>query len=59
MKDMGEADVILNIKPLREDNGGVTLLQSHYMEKVLSHLGFSDCQSAPMPYDPSVPLRKN
>jgi hypothetical protein len=33
MKDLGEADVILNIKLLREGDGGVTLLQSHYVEK--------------------------
>jgi hypothetical protein len=33
MKDLGEADVILNIKLLREGNGGVTLVQSHYVEK--------------------------
>jgi hypothetical protein len=26
----------------------------HYVEKVLSRFGFSDCQPAPMPYDPSV-----
>jgi hypothetical protein len=26
MKDLGEADVILNIKMTREGNGGVTLL---------------------------------
>ena len=31
IKDLGEADVILNIKLLREGNGGVTLLQSHYV----------------------------
>ena len=59
MKDLGEADVILNIKLLRKGNGGVTLLQSHYVEKVLSCFGFSDCQLAPTPYDPSVLLRKN
>jgi hypothetical protein len=59
MKDLGEADVILNIMLLREGDGGVTLLQSHYVEKVLSHFGFSDCQPAPAPYDPSVLLRKN
>jgi hypothetical protein len=59
MKDLEEADVILNIKLLREGDGGVTLLQSHYVEKVLSHFGFSDCQPAPTPYDPSVLLRKN
>jgi hypothetical protein len=36
MKDLGEADVILNIKLVREGDGGVTLLQSHYVKKVLS-----------------------
>jgi hypothetical protein len=34
MKDLGEANVILNIKLLREGNGGITLVQSHYVEKV-------------------------
>jgi hypothetical protein len=34
MKDLGEADVIFNIKILREEgNGGITLVQSHYVEK--------------------------
>jgi hypothetical protein len=59
MKDLGEADVILNIKLVREADGGVTLLQSHYVEKELSRFGFSDCDPAPTPYDPSVLLRKN
>ena len=47
MKDLGEANVILNIKLLREGDGRVTLLQSHYVEKVLSRFGFSDCDPAP------------
>src|SRR5438876_11451373 len=59
MKDMGVADVILNIKLLREGTGGVTLVQSHYVEKVLSRFGYSDCKTAPTPYDSSVILRKN
>jgi hypothetical protein len=59
MKDLGEADVILNIKLVREGDGGVTLLQSHYVEKVLSLFGFSDCDPAPTPYDPSMLLGKN
>ena len=59
MKDLGEADVILNIKLLREGNGGVTLVQSHYVEKVLNRFGYSDCTLAPTPYDPSVLLMKN
>jgi hypothetical protein len=53
MKDLGEADVILNIKLLREGNGRITLVQSHYVEKVLSRFGYSECKPAPTPYDPS------
>jgi hypothetical protein len=60
IKDLGEPDVILNIKILREEvNGGVTLVQSHYVEKVQNHFGYDDCAPAPTPYDPSVILRKN
>jgi hypothetical protein len=40
MKDLGEADVILNIKLIREGDGGVTLLQSHYVEKGVESLWF-------------------
>jgi hypothetical protein len=59
IKDLGEADVILNIKLLREGNGGITPLQSHYVEKVLSRFGYSECEPAPTPYDPSKLLKKN
>src|SRR5215216_2648866 len=59
MKYLGEVDVILNIKLLKDENGGITLLQSHYVEKILSRFGYSDCNSSPTPYDPSVLLRKN
>ncbi|KAK1609976.1 hypothetical protein QYE76_033649 [Lolium multiflorum] len=57
MKDLGVADVILNIKLLKDDDGGITLLQSHYVEKILSRFGYSDCKSSPTPYDPSVIIR--
>jgi hypothetical protein len=57
---LGEAEVILNIKLLREEeNGGVTRVQSHYMKKVLNHFGYYDCAPAATPYDPSVILRNN
>jgi hypothetical protein len=59
MKDLREAGVILNIKLLREGNGGITLVQSHYVEKVLSPFGYSKCEPAPTPYDPSKLLKKN
>src|SRR6266498_2871480 len=58
MKDLGETDVILNIK-LNKDESGITLSQSHYVEKILSRFGFMDSKPSPTPYDPSVTLRKN
>jgi hypothetical protein len=59
MKDLGEADVILNIKLPREGNCGVTLVQPHYVEKVFSRFGYSECEPAPTPYDPSKLLKEN
>lgn len=58
MKDLGEADVILNIK-LIKDESGITLTQSHYVEKVLSRFCFMDSKPSPTPSNPSVTLRKN
>jgi hypothetical protein len=58
MKDMGEVDVVLNIKLIKGDNG-ITLTQSHYVENVLSHFGYKDSKPSPTPYDPSLVLRKN
>ena len=59
MKDLGEADVILNIKLVKESNGGMILTPSHYVEKVLSCFGYSDYKPVSTPYDASVVLRKN
>ena len=56
---LGVFNVILNIKLLRGDDGGVTLPQSHYVDKVLSLFGYSDCKPTPTPFDPIVLLRKN
>ena len=58
MKDLGETDVILNIK-LIKDESEITLLQSHYVEKVLSRFAYMDSKPSPTPYDPSVILWKN
>ena len=57
-KGFGAADVILSIKLIKGENG-ITLTQSHYVEKVLSRFGFKDNKPAPTPYDPSLILRKN
>jgi hypothetical protein len=59
MKDLGEADVILNIKLIKGENGGVTLSQTHYVEKMLCRFGYSNSKTAPTPYDASLVLRKN
>jgi hypothetical protein len=59
IKDLGETDVILNIKLVKERNLGVTLSQSHYVEKVLSRFGYSDYKLISTPYDASLVLRKN
>src|SRR4051812_25018517 len=58
MKDLGEADVILNIK-LIKDETGITLSQSHYVEKILCRFGYFGSKTSPTPYDSSVTLRKN
>jgi hypothetical protein len=47
MKDLGEA------------NGGITLVRSHYVEKVLSRFGYSECEPTPTPNDPNKLLKKN
>jgi hypothetical protein len=58
MKDKGEVGVILNIKLIKGENE-ITLMQSHYVENVLSCFGYNDSKSSPIPYDPSLVLRKN
>jgi hypothetical protein len=59
MKDLGEANVILNIKLIKGENGGVTLSQTHYVEKMLSRFGYNSSKLAPTPYDAGLVLRKN
>ncbi|KAA0042336.1 putative Polyprotein [Cucumis melo var. makuwa] len=58
MKDLGEADVILDIKITRTENG-ISLDQSHYIEKILKKYNYFDSKSACTPYDSSVKLFKN
>jgi hypothetical protein len=58
MKYLREADIILNIKLIKGENG-ITLSQSHYVDKMLNRFGYKDSKSTPTPYDPSLILRKN
>jgi hypothetical protein len=58
MKDLGEADVILNIKLIKGKNE-IILKQSHYVENIMKRFGYSDSKASPTPYDPSLKLHKN
>lgn len=56
MKDLGEADVILGIKIIR-DGEHIGLSQSHYIEKVLKKFDHLDCKSVSTPFDKNVNLQ--
>jgi len=58
MKDMGQANVILGIRIIRDDES-ITLTQSHYTEKVLKRFNHFDCAPVSTPLDRSVELVKN
>ena len=58
MKDLGQADVILGIKIIRNSEG-ITLSQSHYVKKVLKKFNHFNCDPVRTPCDPSIHLKKN
>ena len=58
MKDMGKANVILGTGILREQEN-ITLVQSHYIEKVLDKFNQSDYIPALTPFDPNMNFVKN
>jgi len=58
MKDLGEADVILGIKIIRDGNH-IGLSQSHYIEKMLQKFNHLDCKPISIPFDQSVSLHPN
>jgi len=58
MKNMEETDVILGIKIIR-DNDGISLSQSHYIEKVLGRFNYKDCSPVATPFDPTYKLTRN
>jgi hypothetical protein len=51
IKDMSKTDVILNIKLIKGENE-ITLTQSHYVKKVLSHFRYKDSK----PFDDDMPF---
>ncbi|CAH9115649.1 unnamed protein product [Cuscuta europaea] len=58
MKDMGLADLILGIKIIRGPDG-LTLSQSHYVDKILTKFNKDDYQEARTPLDKNTHLTKN
>ena len=58
MKDMGEVDVILEIKITR-DSDCILLSQGHYIERMLKRFDHFYCTSVFTPYDGSIHLRMN
>jgi hypothetical protein len=58
MDDLGEEDVILNIKLIKDKNE-IILKQSHHVENILKCFGYSDSKASPTPYDPNLKLYKN
>ncbi|GKE82921.1 zinc finger, CCHC-type containing protein, partial [Tanacetum coccineum] len=58
MKDMGEADVILGIR-IKHESNGITISQSHYIEKVLKKFNYFDCTLVSTPIDTSEKLMPN
>nr|KAJ0189301.1 hypothetical protein LSAT_V11C800397780 [Lactuca sativa] len=58
MKDMGEAEVILGIR-IRKGKNGISISQSHYIEKILKKFNFENCSPVSTPIDPSLKLLPN
>ncbi|GKB99934.1 zinc finger, CCHC-type containing protein [Tanacetum coccineum] len=58
MKDIGEANVILGIR-IKHESNGITISQSHYIEKVLKKFNYFDCTLVSTPMDTSEKLMPN
>ncbi|KAD3337350.1 hypothetical protein E3N88_32870 [Mikania micrantha] len=54
----GEAEVILGIRIIRENNG-INISQSHYIEKILKKFNCLNCSPVGTPIDPTVKLLPN
>ncbi|GKC90910.1 zinc finger, CCHC-type containing protein, partial [Tanacetum coccineum] len=58
MKDMGEADVILDIR-IKHESNRIAISQSFYFEKVLKKFNYFDCTPVSIPMDTSEKLMPN
>ncbi|GJY00152.1 zinc finger, CCHC-type containing protein [Tanacetum coccineum] len=55
MKDMGEADVILGIR-IKRENKGLTITQSHYIEKISKKFNCEGCGPVSTPMEAGIKL---
>nr|GFB32217.1 zinc finger, CCHC-type [Tanacetum cinerariifolium]GFB32380.1 zinc finger, CCHC-type [Tanacetum cinerariifolium] len=55
MKDMREADVILGIR-IKRENKGLTITQSHYIEKILKKFNCEGCGLVSTPMEEGIKL---
>nr|GFB44285.1 zinc finger, CCHC-type [Tanacetum cinerariifolium] len=51
--DLREAEVILSIR-IKRGNNGISISQSHYIEKILTKFNFANCYPVYTPVDPTV-----
>jgi len=58
MKDMGEANVILDVRIIRKGDS-ILLSQELYIEKLLRKFGYYDFKLVSTPYDANSKLVKN
>nr|GEZ61993.1 zinc finger, CCHC-type [Tanacetum cinerariifolium] len=58
MKVPGEAEVILGIR-IKRRNNGISISQSHYIEKLLTKFNFANFSPVYTPVDPTVKFRHN
>nr|KAJ0228624.1 hypothetical protein LSAT_V11C100040890 [Lactuca sativa] len=58
MKVMGEAKAILGIR-IRKGNNGISISQSHYIEKIFKKFNFETCSPVITPTDPNITLLPN
>ena len=56
MKDLGEANVILNTKIIKKDNM-IILSQEYYAKQLLKKFGYFDLKPVGTPFNPSVHLK--
>nr|GEU66677.1 zinc finger, CCHC-type [Tanacetum cinerariifolium] len=58
MKDLGEAEVIFGIR-IKRGNNGISIFQSHYIEKIPTKFNFANCSPVYTHVDPTVKFRHN